>query len=203
MQLRLVDLRAAPLAPVSLTVEPGECISIAGASGSGKTRLLRAIADLDPHDGEVYLDDVACSSYSAPLWRRQVALLPAEVVWWRETAAQHFGDESAIPATALHLDEKTLHQPLSELSTGQRQRLALLRLVQHEPAALLLDEPTAALDAANVERVETFIRNYREQHSAPVVWIGHDRDQLARVASRHFAVSDGRLSSVNETACRE
>ncbi len=89
-----------------------------------------------------------------------------------------------------------LSQPLSELSTGQRQRLALLRLVQHNPSVLLLDEPTAALDAANVRRVEAFIRAYREQHHAAVLWIGHDREQLSRVASRHFAVAGGTLCEI-------
>ncbi|MDH3714699.1 MAG: ATP-binding cassette domain-containing protein [Gammaproteobacteria bacterium] len=194
MQLRLVDLGIDGLATVTLTVLPGECISIKGASGSGKTRLLRAIADLDPHGGEIYLDDMACSATSAPAWRRQVALLPAEIVWWKKTAREHFDGGSEVPTAALHLDDALLQRPLSELSTGQRQRLALLRLVQHSPEVLLLDEPTAALDPASEQRVEAFVEQYRNRYSAPVVWIGHDVEQLSRVAARHFVIHDGELS---------
>lgn len=197
MQLRLNDLGVAGLAAVTLSVEPGECVSIEGPSGSGKTRLLRAVADLDPHGGEIYLNGDACSAMPGPDWRRRVALLPAEVVWWRDTAREHFKDPAALPTAALQLDAAVLEQPVGELSTGQRQRLALLRLVQHEPAVLLLDEPTAALDEANTARVEAFVQAYREQHAAPVVWISHDREQLCRVASRHYALNDGALEPLS------
>jgi len=196
MRLRLVDVGVAGLDVITLTVHPGECISIEGASGSGKTRLLRAIADLDPHSGEIYLDDLACSTMEAPAWRSRVALLPAEIVWWKKTAGEHFRDDVEIPTAALHLNDTLLVQPLDELSTGQRQRLALLRLVQHSPDVLLLDEPTAALDSDNAERVESFVAEYRSRHSAPVVWIGHDRQQLSRIASRHFVIYDGELQQI-------
>lgn len=194
MQLRLVDLGIDGLAAVTLTVLAGECISIEGASGTGKTRLLRAIADLDPHRGEAYLDDMACSAMSGPAWRCRVALLPAEIVWWKTTAREHFDDGAEVPTAALHLDNALLQRPLGELSTGQRQRLALLRLVQHSPEVLLLDEPTAALDPASAGRVEAFVEQYRGRHAAPVIWIGHDSEQLRRVASRHFVIHDGELT---------
>jgi len=197
VQLRVVNLGIDGLAPVTLSVNAGECVSIEGASGSGKTRLLRAIADLDPHTGEIYLGDVACESISAPAWRRQVALLPAEIVWWKETAREHLPDGREAPTAALHLDAAILQQPLSELSTGQRQRLALLRLLQNTPQVLLLDEPTAALDPDNVQRAESFIEDYRKRNKTPVLWIGHDREQLRRVASRHFAIREGVLSQVS------
>jgi ABC-type iron transport system FetAB ATPase subunit len=194
MQLRLVDLGVDGLAAVTLTVLPGECISIEGASGTGKTRLLRALADLDPHRGEVYLDDIACSAMSGPAWRCHVALLPAEIVWWKKTAREHFDGGAEVPTAALRLDDAVLQRPLGELSTGQRQRLALLRLVQHSPEVLLLDEPTAALDPTSAERVEAFVEQYRNRQAAPVIWIGHDSEQLGRVASRHFVIHHGELA---------
>ena len=196
MQLRLVNVGVAGLAHVSLTVAAGECISIRGASGTGKTRLLRAIADLDPHDGEIYLGDNACGAMSAPMWRRKVALLPAEIVWWQQTAGEHFAENSQPATAALHLDQQILARPLTELSTGERQRLALLRLIQHTPDVLLLDEPTAALDETNARHVESFVGDYRRAHSAPVVWVSHDQKQLQRVASRHFVMRDGVLSPI-------
>lgn len=196
-ELRLANLGIAGLAGVSLSVQAGECVSVEGPSGCGKTRLLRAIADLDPHGGEVFLEDVASTAMSPPAWRRAVALLPAEIVWWRTTAREHFAGDAAVPVAELDLEEAVLRQPLEQLSTGQRQRLALLRLVQHAPRALLLDEPTAALDVASRGRVEAFVRRYRERTRAAVIWIGHDRDQLSRVATRHFAINEGVLREIH------
>lgn len=81
-------------------------------------------------------------------------------------------------------------------STGERQRLALLRLLSNRPEALLLDEPTAALDPKNVAAVETLVADYRREHQVPVLWVSHDPEQIARVANRHFRVEDGRLHEV-------
>ncbi len=193
--LRLDALAVPGLAPASLELGAGDCAGISGPSGSGKSRLLRAIADLDPHGGEVWLDDVACASVPAPRWRRDVTLLPAESAWWHDTAGEHFRLPGALPLERLGLQASQLEQPVSELSTGQRQRLALLRALENRPRALLLDEPTAALDAENIERVEAFVRDYRESAGAVVLWVGHDARQLDRVANRRVAVRDGALVS--------
>ena len=76
--LRLEDLQIANIEPISLTIAPGQCIGVSGESGSGKTRLLRAIADLDEHGGQVYEENIAQDQVKAHEWRRRVALLPAE-----------------------------------------------------------------------------------------------------------------------------
>jgi len=191
--LRLVELQVPGLASISLQVEAGECLALSGPSGTGKTRLLRAIADLDPHGGAVYLGELSCAGTSAPLWRRQVGLLLAESAWWRDTLGEHFKAPERLPLETLQLRPELLAKPPGELSTGQRQRLALLRLLENEPRALLLDEPTAALDADNAQRVERLIADYREQHRAPVIWVGHDAPQLQRVARRVLHLEDGRL----------
>jgi ABC-type cobalamin transport system ATPase subunit len=64
--LRLNDIARSGLAPVTLDVAAGSCCVIMGPSGAGKSLLLRAVADLDPHQGEAYLDGTACSAMSAP-----------------------------------------------------------------------------------------------------------------------------------------
>jgi ABC-type iron transport system FetAB ATPase subunit len=86
-----------------------------------------------------------------------------------------------------------MDQAVIRLSSGEKQRLALLRLLANQPRVLLLDEPTANLDPENTRRVEAVIREYCRERAAAVVWVSHDREQAARVADRQFEVADGRL----------
>lgn len=82
--LELKQFEGPGLAPIDLIIEPGECVTLTGTSGSGKTRLLRAIADLDPHQGEALIDGQAMFSMPPPDWRSQVGLLPADSHWWHD-----------------------------------------------------------------------------------------------------------------------
>ncbi len=167
-----------------------------GPSGSGKSRLLRALADLDPHGGELYLQGQACQAIPAPLWRQRVGLLPAEPQWWYDTAAAHFDHPPVAELERLDLPGALLQQPVRQLSTGERQRLALLRLLQHRPRVLLLDEPTASLDEARAEAVEALVRDYLDRHQAAALWVSHTPQQLARVTSRQLLIQSQRLESV-------
>ncbi|HHL45245.1 MAG TPA: ATP-binding cassette domain-containing protein, partial [Gammaproteobacteria bacterium] len=179
--------------PVDLVVEPAQCVCLSGASGSGKTLLLRAIADLDPHQGTVWLDGRSCDSFPAPEWRRQVGLLPAESRWWYERVGEHMGRLEPEWLEQLGFSGQVLEWEVRRCSTGERQRLALLRLLANRPRALLLDEPTASLDPAGVGRMEALLEQYRIRHGAAVLWVSHDPEQIRRVATRHFELQDGRL----------
>ncbi|HEX6115286.1 MAG TPA: ABC transporter ATP-binding protein, partial [Geminicoccaceae bacterium] len=75
-------------------VADGECVAVMGPSGAGKTRLLRAIADLDPNRGEVVADGVDRARLSGPACRRMVGYLPAESGWWADTVGAHFPDRN-------------------------------------------------------------------------------------------------------------
>jgi ABC-type iron transport system FetAB ATPase subunit len=183
-RLAVADLASAGLAPFSLTLKASECVGLHGPSGVGKTRLLRAIADLDPHTGTVHLEGVARSRLRPPEWRRRVALLPAESQWWLDRVRDHFSAPPHMAMAELDLDPALLDRPVSQLSSGERQRFALLRLLANRPEVLLLDEPTANLDEGNRERVEATIALYRRETGAAVLWVGHDDRQLRRVAGR-------------------
>lgn len=191
--LRLQHLSRPGLRPVDLTVTAGECLCISGPSGAGKSLLLRAIADLDPHGGEVWLDDQACSAMTAPDWRRQVGYLAAESAWWAETVGDHFRCDAETRLRSLGLHADFMSYQVSRLSTGERQRLALVRLLCQQPRVLLLDEPTASLDPQAVMQVEGMIAEYRQNTAAAVVWVSHDTAQIARVAQRHFRMVAGEL----------
>ena len=131
----------------------------------------------------------------APAWRRSAGLLPAESQWWWDRVGPHFPAVDPEGLADLGFDEDVLGWEVSRLSTGERQRLALLRLLAHQPRALLLDEPTAALDPANVGQVEAVIAGYRRKEEAPVLWVSHDPTQAARVADRRFELAGGRLEA--------
>ncbi len=186
--------------PYSLEIVGRECLGLQGASGSGKTLLLRAIADLDPHGGSLRLGSMLCAEVPAPLWRKSVALLPAESFWWQDTVEEHFHDFSPLAAWLLNqlgFDFEVGSWQISRLSTGEKQRLAILRLLENRPGALLLDEPTASLDAANITKVEQMLLEYGRKNNAPLLWVSHDPEQLDRVADRSlFMHENGELTSL-------
>lgn len=187
--LRLDSVSVGALEAVSVSVAAGEVVGLSGPSGSGKTRLLRAIADLDPHGGSIWLGETEQRALPAHQWRRQVMLVPAESQWWFERVGQHFPadfDRSALPA--LGLAEEALDWPVSRLSSGEQQRLALLRAVSAGPRALLLDEPTANLDGEAVARTEQWLLKYLRREHLPVLWVAHDREQIRRIADRHLCL---------------
>lgn len=196
--LRLAQLVTRHVGPLSLNVERGECVCIQGVSGSGKTLLLRAIADLDPHQGEIYLDEQACSAQAAARWRAAVTLLMAESQWWSERIGDHFpvGIE-ADWLTRLALPPEALDWSVARCSTGERQRLALLRALMGRPTVLLLDEPTGNLDEQSTRLVEELLDDYRQNRPAALLWISHDDRQAARVAERRYRLHAGQLTALS------
>ena len=196
--LRLDGLSTMLLREVDLTLAAGERVFLSGASGSGKSLLLRAVADLEPHRGEVWLDGLPRSRLTPPEWRRRVGLLPAESHWWAETVGEHWrapADGSPIEAllVALGFDVDVSGWAITRLSTGERQRLALARLLLNQPQALLLDEATANLDSVNRERVETVLEDYRATHATAMLWVSHDPEQRVRLGGRRLVIRESRL----------
>jgi len=191
--LQIKNLRRLMIGPVSFDVEAGECLCLSGPSGTGKSLLLRAIADLDPHEGEAWLDGTACNAIAPALWRCRVGLLPPDSSWWLPRAIDHFHDGYLLPLETLGLDPGLPTEPVVRLSSGERQRFALLRLLANTPQVLLLDEPTANLDPASTRRVEAVIAEYRQARQAAVIWVSHDPAQISRVASRHLRILGSEL----------
>jgi ABC-type multidrug transport system ATPase subunit len=189
-------LRTKAGGPVGFSLRGGEIIAVRGPSGSGKSLMLRAIADLDPAEGEVTLDGTARERISAPDWRRRVGFVPAESGWWADRVGEHFtGDSAADRAliAALGIDLAALDWQVRRLSTGERQRLAIARALALDPKVWLFDEPTAALDAEAARLVERVIAQGRDRGTA-ILLVTHDAAQAERLADRSLFMAGGCLT---------
>ena len=196
--LEVSGLELPGLEPISFELARGECLAVRGASGSGKTLLLRALADLDARDGTVRLEGVERAGVPATRWRRRVAYASAEPGWWAEEVGDHFASWAAAAdlVRALGLPADLEHQPVARLSTGERQRLALVRTLLTEPAVLLLDEPTSGLDPAATAAVEGLLSD-RLRAGTAIVLVSHDEGQAKRMGRRVLHLANGRAEVVD------
>lgn len=186
------------LDPINLECSEGECIGISGPSGSGKTRFLRALADLDPFEGDVLLEDISVNKYRPEEWRKNVGFLPAESQWWFDTVGEHFNDHDTDHLNSLGFDSSVMSWEVSRLSSGEKQRLALLRLLSNSPKILLLDEPTANLDPKYILSTESLLNHYRFDHKSILIWISHDMRQLRRMALKIYHIQNQTLHRMED-----
>jgi putative ABC transport system ATP-binding protein len=195
-RLRVVNLRSHLAGPFDLTVEAGECVAVTGPSGAGKSLFLRMIADLDPSQGEVFLDATERRSLPAPAWRRRVVYSAAEPGWWSESIQDHFHggamEFARTMAPRLGLAPGLLDGPVVRLSTGERQRLALIRALALASPVLLLDEATGALDEESTQRVEAVLRD-RLAAGVTIAIVTHSPAQATRLGHRHLRMTDRQL----------
>ncbi|MGW5049510.1 ABC transporter ATP-binding protein [Actinokineospora sp. NPDC004072] len=197
--------RVEALAGVDLVVED-ELLVIVGPSGSGKSTLLRAIAGLEPLDGGRVLvgeRDVT----DVPAGRRDVAMVFQEAaVFPHLTVAANIGigerargagkravrQRVAEVAEALDLGHLLDRMP-GELSGGERQRVALARAMLRVPAACLLDEPLASVDAESRLRLRGEIRAVQRSLGVPVVHVTHDQHEAMAMGDRVAVMHQGHL----------
>ncbi len=196
------DLTFGDNGPYNLSCDGSETIGLRGISGIGKSLFLRALADLDNHGGSITLSDWNCSEVSAPVWRSRVALIPAESRWWYHDVKSHMtADDSKKELNSLLASlgfaEDVLNWQVSRLSSGEKQRLSLVRVLVRRPEMLLLDELGSSLDRENCEMLETVVKKYQRLHHAPVLWVSHDKEQLQRIADRLVVIHRDRLEEVS------
>ncbi|WP_026735852.1 ABC transporter ATP-binding protein [Fischerella sp. PCC 9605] len=183
----------------------GERVAVVGASGSGKSLLLRALAGLDPvQAGQIIFQGQPVNSYFMPSYRSQIIYLHQRPALWEGTVEEnlqqvyrlavhrHLVYNRKLILDYLHLLHKTadfLQRPVSSISGGEAQILAFLRALQLSPSILLLDEPTASLDAVTAESLEALVAAWQDQDpQRAYLWTSHDPTQLERITNRQITL---------------
>ncbi len=196
--LLVKDLHSAFAGPFELNLGTGACAAITGPSGSGKSLFLRMIADLDPNEGKVWLNGRERASIPAPQWRRQATYVSAESGWWADRVIEHFDvnrrNKVAALAARLGLRADLLDAPVAQLSTGEKQRLSLIRALLPSPPVLLLDEPTGPLDEESVVQVEALLQE-RMTTGTSILLVTHDPNQAERLGDQRYRMVAGHLQT--------
>lgn len=206
----LLDEKVPVLHDISFEVKKGEYVAILGPSGSGKTTLMNIIGCMDVADeGEYFLDDLKVHEMQEKelngVRNREIGfifqnyqLIPTYNILQniimpliaRGMSTKEAEEKCMETITLLGMEHRLKHRP-SELSGGQKQRVSIARALVGEPAILLADEPTGALDSnSGKEVLKLFAKLHEMGHT--IVMITHDLN-IAKSAKRIVHIIDGRL----------
>ncbi len=197
---------------ISLKVERGEVISITGPSGAGKTTLLQIMGSLDkPDSGRVLYDGQDITRMNekeiSAFRNRHIGfvfqfhqLLPEFTAIENITIPMLIAGEGMRQATKrakellemLGLSDRADHKP-SELSGGEKQRIAVARALANQPDVILADEPSGSLDTKNKEDLHKLFFNLRDQLGQTFVIVTHD-ESLAAMTDRTIHLLDGAIA---------
>ena len=204
---------------ISFAVDRGESVTVMGASGSGKTSILRAIAGLDPiAAGRIVVDGVSIGPGRIPggqtrreLYRRVGMvfqfhhlfehLTALHNVWLAPVHVLHQPRKEA-ERRALELLEQMgvaerAHAMPRELSGGEAQRVAIARALAMEPRVLLMDEPSASLDPARRGDLAAILRRLAADNGCALLIASHDAEFVRGCAHRVLAMAAGRITQVS------
>ena len=186
---------------IDIELAAGEQLAVVGATGSGKSLLLRCLASLDTADeGALAFDGRRYDDWEMPELRSRVVYLHQRPALWEGTVEDNLAaafrwathreqqyDRSRAVQWLARLDrnESFLCKSTTDLSGGEQQITALVRALCIDPSLLLLDEASASMDTAATGQAESLIARWiAEGPARAAVWASHDADQVLRVAAR-------------------
>ena len=180
--------------------------AISGPSGGGKTTLLRLLINfISPDSGAIYYKDKPLESYKPEIIRQKIKMLGQQPVMFGETIQEEFKIAAEFANSNKHqtsdyqelikivrLDKKLSYKS-SELSGGEKQRLALARLLLLKPEVLLLDEPTASLDKDNQKHILDFLADYAKNNGSKIITVTHSPELTEGIAQDQIIIANGRV----------
>lgn len=188
----------------SLDIATGAFLTIVGPSGGGKSTLLKLLANLiSPTSGEIDFKDKNINAYSPTNYRRQVSYCFQQPSLFGETVKDNLEfpfkirkqttDQSKMEQVLESVDLKPdfLNKNITELSGGEKQRVALIRNLLFKPEVLLLDEITTGLDNDSKEIVHRLIQNVHKDNTT-IIQVTHDNDEIHQ-ADQIIKVAEGKL----------
>ncbi|CAG7627266.1 ATP-binding cassette domain-containing protein [Paenibacillus allorhizosphaerae] len=197
---------------VSADLAQGQRTALIGISGQGKSTLLRIMARLDTADGgDILYRGTSFSRWKPNDWRKQVCYVAQQPVMLPGSVEDNLQTVSRLNGTpfdrelagrcmeALGLASTYWAKPASELSGGEKQRVALVRSLLLRPAVLLLDEVTASLDPGSKKAVEQLLNDWSQREGTANLWITHDLEQVKQASDRVWFMAEGRLLEQEDT----
>jgi molybdate transport system ATP-binding protein len=182
-----------------------------GPSGAGKTTILDAIAGLrTPRRGSIAIAGrVLFSSgqgVNLPPHQRHVGYVPQDVALFPHMDVRRNLLYGRHPGVSPDLDrvvgmleiDRLLDRRVTDLSGGERQRVAVGRALMSGPSLLLLDEPLAAVDVPLRRRILPYLQRVRDELRIPIVYVSHDRDEVAELAEVVVLIDGGKIIAVDE-----
>ncbi len=200
----------------SLTINPGEFVTLLGPSGCGKTTLLRCIAGLeDPDGGEIYIGDRLVYSHergiSVPSGQRDLGLVFQNYALWPHMTVQK-NMTFALEVRKLSKEEmdQRVKESLAEvqmegyedrypreMSGGQQQRIALARMLAYRPKVFLMDEPLSNLDARLRMDMRAEVKHLHHVAKATTIYVTHDQVEALTMSSQIAVMKEGVLQQVD------
>jgi molybdate transport system ATP-binding protein len=211
VRARIVVERAGFALDVDVAVEPAEVVAVLGPNGAGKSTLLRSVCGLTPVTsgrislGDSVVDDPAAGVWVAPAARRvgvvfqdyrlfpHLTVLDNVAFGVRGESRRDARTRASAWIERLGVGDLAHRKP-GLISGGQAQRVALARALACDPAALLLDEPLAALDAGTRLDVRSALREHLHAFSGPTLLVTHDPLDALVLADRIVVLEDGRVT---------
>ena len=175
-----------------LEIRAGEFVALLGASGSGKTTFLRALAGLEPVDaGELLTPAAKSVVFQEPRLIPSKRVVDNVALGWPRTAETRRAALDALSEVGL---ERHARGWPGTLSGGEAQRVALARALLRQPNLLLLDEPFAALDALTRLKMQALVGDLCARHGPAVLLVTHDVEEAILLADRIVVLEKGRIS---------